>query len=177
MDPAAAMPLLPHYVVRLSGELAALLSGAEGAEIHEGTELSEDELVDGLTAAGLIITYPSPPTAQHPAPAAHAATAATQPPAAAAANAADAERGPARHVVRLAGAIAALLGRAEGAEVTEDEAGGLLRTSTRQTLNLLLLREEQRDASACTRRNHAFALAPVLLLLLLLRPSVCRVSL
>ena len=136
MDPAAAAaPILPRYVVRLSDALAGLLGGAEGAVIHEGAELSEDELVDGLRAAGLIITYPSPPAAQYPAPADHAATSAAHPLAAAAADAA--EDASERRVVRLAGAIAALLGRAEGSEITEDEAGGLLRTSTRPTLHLL----------------------------------------
>ena len=124
MDPAAA-PSFPHYVVRLSDALAALLGGAEGAQISEGGELCEDHLVDELRAAGLI-THPSPQAAQHPAPAAHAATSGAHPPAAAAADDDDAEGGPERRVVRLAGAIAALLGHAEGAENTEDEAGGLL---------------------------------------------------
>jgi len=125
MNPTAAAPLIPHYVVRLSDALAALLGGTEGAAIHEGgAELSEDELVVGLRAAGLI-THPSPPSAQPPA--AHAATSPAQPPAAAAAAAdddVDGEGAPDRRVARLAGAIAALLGHAEGAEVTEDEARG-----------------------------------------------------
>jgi hypothetical protein len=122
--PAAAAPL-PYYVVRLSDALAALL-GAEGAAISEGGgELSEDELVDGLRTARLII-HPSPPTAQHPAaPAAHPDNSASHPsaPAAAADADAEAEGAPKHRVVRLAGAIAALLGHTEGAEITEDEAG------------------------------------------------------
>jgi hypothetical protein len=182
MDPAAPSdPPSDHYVVRLSGALATLLGGAEGAESSEGAELFEDELLDGLRAAGLLtyesppaahattfaahhpdaaaavvdvegapdelrvaglLTHQSPPTTQHPAPAAQAAASAAQPLAAAAAADADddvdAEGAPVRRVLHLAGAVAALLGHAEGAVVTEDEAGEvvqLMRTSTRPTLN------------------------------------------
>ena len=103
-SPAAS---LPRYVVRLSGALAALLGGAEGAE------LLEDDFTDGMKVAGLI-TYPSPPTAQHHAPVAQAAV---EPPAAAAA----AEHSTDRRVTRLSAALAALLGYAEGAELSEDE--------------------------------------------------------
>jgi len=161
MDPAApADPLAPHYIVRLSDALAALLGTAGGAQINEGgVELSEDELVDGLRAAGLIITYPSTPTAQHPTLADHAATSTSHPAAAAATSA---EGAPARRVVRLAGAIAALLVHAEGAEVSEDEARGsciqLLRTSSPPTSNILPPLNS--DASACTRSRQSFALAP-----------------
>jgi hypothetical protein len=195
MDPAPSLPHLPHYVVRLSGVLAALLGRAESAQINDGAEISEDELVDGLRAAGLIthpspriaqhrspaaqavssaaqppaaataaaadaegarddglraagmVTHPSPFTAQlHTAPAAHATTtAAAHPPAAATAAAADEEGVPARRIVRLASAIAALLVvHAEGAEVTEDEAGRLSRARSRPTLNLLLVHEEEK---------------------------------
>jgi hypothetical protein len=102
---AAATPSLPRHVVRLSGALAALLSRAEGAEVPE------DELLDWLKAARLV-THPSPLTAQHRAPAAHSATAAAQP---AAASSAD------RRVVRLRAALALLMGRTAGAEISEAE--------------------------------------------------------
>ena len=121
MTPPAPAPSLPRYVVRLSDALTALLGGAEDADINnEGGELSEEKVLDGLRAAGLI-TYPPPPATEHPVPATDADPAAAQPLPAAA----DDDGGaPWLRVVRLAGAIAALLGHAEGAEVTEDEARG-----------------------------------------------------
>ena len=135
MDPAAGSPSLPRHVVSLSDALAALLGQAEGAEITGGAELPEDEFLDGLRAAGLV-TYLSPPAQPH-ALAVHAATSAAQPPAAAAAAA---ERGPNRRDVRLAGALAALLGHAEGAEITEDEVLGRLREARLITYPSPLLR-------------------------------------
>jgi len=178
-----------RHVVRLAGELAALLGRAEGAEG------SEDELLLWLIRApqGLsVITYPalspSPPASQHRGPA-HAATSAimripaaavavvltpygavyrfvrrhlvrrlifallghavdtpapapavdtpatapapsvqaTASPAVQPPSGEDAERPPDLLEVRLGGALAALLGRAEGAEGSEDELLGWLR--------------------------------------------------
>ena len=213
MDPAfAALPLFRHdvHVVRLSDALAALL----GPEIYEGAELSEDEFVEALRAAGLV-TYPSPPTAEHHAPAAHADASAAQPPAVAASAAAVAEgarrvglvtspspppnaehQAPAtisaaqpaatatatatataastaaaataatvaaaagstdQRVMHLAGALAALLGHAEGAEITEDEVLGRLRQAgliTYPSPLLGRLLEELRDLFAAEVLPH-----------------------
>ena len=111
-DAAAIDIALPRHVVRLSVALAALLGRDEGAEG------SEDEwLLSLLRAQGLIITCPSPPVAQRRVPAALSANSAVPPHAAAAA----AGRPPGRIFVRLAGALAALLGHAEGADIAEDE--------------------------------------------------------
>jgi hypothetical protein len=121
MDSAAAAPPLPRHVVRLSAALSALLGGAEGGEINEVAGRPEDELLDELRAAGLVT------------PAVHAANSAPQSLAGAATTATAAAAATAasssidRRVVRLADALAALLGHAEGAEITEDEVLGSLR--------------------------------------------------
>jgi len=125
-----------RYAVRLLGALAALLGRAEGAELWEG------ELLERMRAAGLI-TYPSPPN-QHRA---RVAQAAMRHPAAAAA-----EHSTDRRVARLWGALAALLGRAEGAELWwEDELLGRLRVQgliTYPSPLLGRLLEELRDVLA-----------------------------
>jgi len=98
MQPPATERSPAHYVVRLSGALAVLLSRAGGAE------LPEDEFVDGLNAAGLVT-------------AAHAATSTPQSVTAASATASSTDR----RVLHLWGALAALLGHAAGTELSEAE--------------------------------------------------------
>jgi hypothetical protein len=135
-------PCAPRRVVRLSGSLAALFALVGRAE---GTELWEGKLLGRLRAAGLIACA-SPPGDGH-------GTAAT------------AERAPARLVVRLSGALAALLGTLW--ELWEDELLGRLRGKGMITYPSPLLQHLDTPAAVAERRRRYVARLSVALAALL----------
>ena len=117
----------PRHVVRLSGELAALLALLGRAE---GVVLWEDKLLGRLRAKGLL-SFAAPPGDGHRAPAAAA------------------ESAPVRRVVRLSAALAALVETSW--ELWEDELLGRLRAKgliTYPSPLLGRLLEELRDVFA-----------------------------